>query len=158
VLPVWRVHRSAPRSVPQVPCSHGLATLHKPILPERIPPRCGSTGPRPGVDLRDSHVHAPHYRQGGYELMMIILVLAVGFVMLLFLVLLAIVVIGMRQESKDELNMRAPSLFAALARRMLGVYVRKPDPGLDEPNGEPCLSASDTGGGESHCGHTRWSK
>ena len=61
--------------------------------------------------------------------MLTILVFAVGVVMVLVLVLLAIVVIGMRQEPPtDELNMQAPSLFAALVRRMVGVYVRKPDP------------------------------
>ena len=91
--------------------------------------------------------------------MLTILVLAVGAVMVLVLVLLAIVVIGMRQEPPtDELNMQAPSLFAALVRRLLGVYVRKPDPSLDERHGEPWLTARDAGGGESHCGHTRWSK
>ena len=91
--------------------------------------------------------------------MLTILLLAVGAVMVLILVLLAIVVIGMRQEPPtDELSMRAPSPFAALVRRMLGVYVRKPDPGLDEWRGEPWLTARDAGGGESHCGHTRWSK
>jgi hypothetical protein len=91
--------------------------------------------------------------------MLTILLLVVGAAMALVLVFLAVVVIGMRQEPPtDELSMQAPSLFAALVRRMLGVYVRKPDPNLDERNGEPCLTASDAGGGESHCGHTRWSK
>ena len=91
--------------------------------------------------------------------MLTILLLAVGAAMVLVLVLLAVVVIGMRQEpSEDELRRQAPSLMAALVRRVLGVYVRKPDPSLDERNGEPCLTASDPGGGESHCGHTRWSK
>lgn len=91
--------------------------------------------------------------------MLTILVLAVGVVMVLVLILLAIVVIGMRQESPtDELNMQAPSLLAALVRRMVGVYVRKPDPIPDERHGEPSLAARDVGGGESHCGHTRWSK
>ena len=91
--------------------------------------------------------------------MLAILVLAVGVVMVLVLVLLVIVVIGMRQEPPtDELPMQAPSLYAALVRRMLGVYVRKPDPSLDEWHGEPWLTERDAGGGESHCGHTRWSK
>jgi len=91
--------------------------------------------------------------------MLTILVLVVGAVMVLVLVLLVIVVIGMRQEAPiEELSMRAPSLFAALVRRMLGVYVRKPDPSFDERHGEPCLTARDAGGGESHSGHTRWSK
>ncbi len=91
--------------------------------------------------------------------MLTILMLAIGAVMMLVLVLLAIVVIGMRQEAPtEELSIQAPSLFAALVRRMLGVYVRKPDPHPDERHGEPCLTAHDAGGGESHCGHTRWSK
>jgi hypothetical protein len=91
--------------------------------------------------------------------MLTILVLAVGAVMVLVLVLLVIVVIGMRQEaSTEELSVQAPSLFAALVRRLLEVYVRKPDPSLDERHGEPYVTARDAGGGESHCGHTRWSK
>ena len=91
--------------------------------------------------------------------MLTILVLAVGDVMVLVLVLLVLVVIGMRQEvPNEELSMQAPSLFAASIRRMVGVYVRKPDPSLDERHVEPRLTARDAGGGESHCGHTRWSK
>jgi hypothetical protein len=91
--------------------------------------------------------------------MLTILLIAVGAAMVLVLVLLAIVVIGIRQEPPtDELRRQAPNLMAALIRRVLGVYVRKPDPSLDERNDEPCLTASDAGGGESHCGHTRWSK
>jgi len=91
--------------------------------------------------------------------MLTFLLIAVGTAMVLVLVLLAVVVIGMRQEpSEDELRRQAPNLMAALVRRVLGVYVRKPDPSLDGWNGEPCLTASDAGGGESHCGHTRWSK
>ena len=91
--------------------------------------------------------------------MLTILIFAVGVVMVLVLVLLAIVVIGMRQEPPtEELSMQAPSLLAAWIRRLLGVYVRKPDPHLDERHSEPRLTARDAGGGESHCGHTRWSK
>ena len=91
--------------------------------------------------------------------MLTFLLIAVGAVMVLVLVLLAVVVIGIRQEpSEDELRRQAPSLMAALVRRVLGVYVRKPDPNLHEQNGEPWLTARDAGGGESHCGHTRWSK
>jgi hypothetical protein len=91
--------------------------------------------------------------------MLTILLLAVGAVMVLVLVLLAIVVIGMRQEPPtEELNVQAPSLFAALVRRMVGVYVLKPDPSPDQRHGEPWLTERDAGGGESRCGHTRWSK
>jgi hypothetical protein len=91
--------------------------------------------------------------------MLTILLLAVGAAMVLVLALLAVVVIGMRQEpSADELRRQAPSLMATLVRHMLGVYVRKPDPSPDEWHGEPRLTARDGGGGESHCGHTRWSR
>ena len=73
--------------------------------------------------------------------MLTVLVLAVGAAMLLVLVLLAIVVVGMRQEAPtEELSMQAPSLFAASIRRLLGVYVRKPDRSLDEQHDEPCLN------------------
>jgi hypothetical protein len=90
---------------------------------------------------------------------MLTILVVVGVVMVLVLVLLAIVVIGMRQEPPmGELSMQAPSLFAASVRRVLGVYVRKPDPNLDERHCEPWLTARDAGGGESHCGHTRSSK
>jgi hypothetical protein len=61
--------------------------------------------------------------------MLTILAFTVGAVMLLVLVLLAVVVVGIRQEPPtDELTTQAPSLIAALVRRVLGVYVRKPDP------------------------------
>jgi hypothetical protein len=70
--------------------------------------------------------------------MLTILLLAVGAVMVFVLVLLAVVVVGMRQEPPaDELSMQAPSLFTALVRRMLGVYVRKPNPSLGERHDEP---------------------
>ncbi len=74
---------------------------------------------------------------------MLIILILVGAVMVLVLVLLAIVIVGMRQEAPaEELSMQAPSLFAALVRRLLGVYVRKPDPSLDERHGEPCLNCT----------------
>jgi hypothetical protein len=58
--------------------------------------------------------------------------LIVGAVMAFVLVLLVIVVVGSRQEPpEDELAEQAPSLVAALVRRLLGVYVRKPDSALD---------------------------
>ena len=91
--------------------------------------------------------------------MLIILMLATGGLMVLVLVLLAIVVVGIRQEPPTgELDVQAPSYFAAMVRRSLGVSVRKPDRGPYERHGEPCLTSRDSGGGESHCGHTRWSK
>jgi hypothetical protein len=58
------------------------------------------------------------------------LILAVA-VMGLVLVVLAVVVVGIRQEpSTQELTRRAPRLIATLARRLLGVYVRRPDPSV----------------------------
>ena len=45
----------------------------------------------------------------------------------LVLILLAIVVAAMRQEPRGELGTAAPSLIAAVVRRVLGVYVRRPD-------------------------------
>jgi hypothetical protein len=61
--------------------------------------------------------------------MFTILIFTVGAVVVLVLVLLAVVVVGIRQEpSADELTIQAPSLTAALVRRLLGVHVRKPDP------------------------------
>ena len=78
--------------------------------------------------------------------MLAVLVLAVGAAMALVLVLLVIVVIGMKQEvPNEELSMQAPSLFAASIRRMVGVYVRKPDPSLDERSGEPCINCTRRG-------------
>ena len=77
---------------------------------------------------------------------MLTILVVVGVVMVLVLVLLAIVVIGMRQEPPtEELSMQAPSLLTASIRRMVGVYVRKPDPRLDERHGEPCLNCTRRG-------------
>jgi hypothetical protein len=56
------------------------------------------------------------------------LILAVG-AMALVLVVFAVVVVGIRQgPSEQEPTRQAPSLSATLARRMLGVFVRRPDP------------------------------
>jgi len=47
----------------------------------------------------------------------------------LVLVVLALVVVGIRQEPPaEELTGHVPRLIARLARRLLGVYVRRPDP------------------------------
>ena len=47
----------------------------------------------------------------------------------LVLVLLAVVVVGIRQEpSSHELTRQAPRLMARMTRRLVGVYVRRPDP------------------------------
>ena len=66
--------------------------------------------------------------------MLTILILA-GSPAVLVVLLLIIVMIGIHQEpSLEELGEQAPSLIAAFVRRLLGVYVRKPDslPKLDQ--------------------------
>jgi hypothetical protein len=78
--------------------------------------------------------------------MLAILVLIVAVVMALVLALLAVVVAGIKQESPtEELTRQPPSVVTAWVRRLLGVYVRKPDqpPTLEEDRGEACLAAWD---------------
>jgi len=59
--------------------------------------------------------------------MLMILILA-GCPAAFVVLLLVIVIIGIRQEPPvEELGEQAPSLIAAFVRRLLGVYVRKPD-------------------------------
>jgi hypothetical protein len=63
----------------------------------------------------------------------------------LVLVVLAVVVIGIRQEpSAQELTNHAPRLIARLARRFAGVYVRRPDPSVisDRPDASGHRSAA----------------
>jgi L-lactate permease len=108
--------------------------------------------------------------------MLAILFLALGVTMVLVLVLLAVVVIGIRQEeAAGQLGEQAPSLVAALVRRLVGLCVRKPgSPPIPDDQERSSLAAStashsasdsrqlpvgrDARGGESHCRHTRWSK
>lgn len=62
----------------------------------------------------------------------------------LVVAVLAVVVIGIRQEpSTQELTRHPPRRIAKLARRMLGVYVRRPDPSLipGKKRGEPSYTA-----------------
>jgi hypothetical protein len=73
--------------------------------------------------------------------MLAILFLLVGGMMVLVLLLLAVVVVGIRLEpSAEELKSQAPSAITAGVRRLLGVYVRKPDqpPLPNEDRGESC--------------------
>jgi hypothetical protein len=57
--------------------------------------------------------------------MLILAAVAMGLV----LAVLAIVVVGIRQEpSSQELTGQAPRLMAKMTRRLVGVYVRRPDP------------------------------
>ena len=54
-----------------------------------------------------------------------------GAAMGLVLVVLALIVVGIRQEPPaQELTGQVPRLIARLARRLLGVYVRRPDPSV----------------------------
>jgi hypothetical protein len=71
------------------------------------------------------------------------LILAAG-VMGLVLVVLVVVVVGIRQEpSAQELAGQAPRLIARLVRRVLRVYVRRPDPSVspDLQRREPSRAA-----------------
>jgi hypothetical protein len=96
--------------------------------------------------------------------MLTALILVVFAVIALVLIMLAVVVVAIRQEPRDkEMSSMAPSLIAVVVRRLLGVYVRRPALPADDYKEEwsqdmPPAIARDTGGGESHCGHTRWSK
>jgi hypothetical protein len=70
-------------------------------------------------------------------------ILAVA-VMGLVLVVLAAVVVGIRQEpSSQELTGQAPRLMARMTRRLVGVYVRRPDQSLipGKQRGEPSHTA-----------------
>ncbi len=74
--------------------------------------------------------------------MLTILLLAVGGLMVFVLVLLTVVVAAIKQEPQaQELTSQPPSAITAWVRRLLGVYVRRPDqpPTIDEDRREPCL-------------------
>jgi hypothetical protein len=76
--------------------------------------------------------------------MLAILCLMIGGTMMLVLVVLAVVVVGIKQEaSARELSSRAPNALTAWVRRLLGVYVRKPDqlPAIGENRGDPWIAA-----------------
>jgi hypothetical protein len=66
--------------------------------------------------------------------MLAVLLLLAASIALIVVLLLVMVVTGIRQEpTAIELTSRAPRPMAALARRMLGVHVRRPDPAeIDE--------------------------
>jgi hypothetical protein len=77
---------------------------------------------------------------------LIVLVIAAS---ALVLILLAGVVVGSRREPPHaELSSRAPSLMAGLARRMTGVYVRRPDPTADADTPNSYLAGHVAGHGE----------
>jgi hypothetical protein len=61
-----------------------------------------------------------------------VLILVVFAVVVLVLILLAVVVVAIRQEPRDaEMSNVAPSLIAAVVRRLLGVYLRRPTTSAD---------------------------
>lgn len=61
----------------------------------------------------------------------------------LVLILLAVVVAGIRREPPAaELNSRPPSVISAIARRLTGVYVRRPDTDEADNQPDPCLTAT----------------
>jgi hypothetical protein len=61
----------------------------------------------------------------------------------LVLILLAVVVAGIRREPPAaELNSRPPSVISAIARRLTGVYVRRPDADDVDNQPDPCLTAT----------------
>ena len=72
--------------------------------------------------------------------MLTVLILVVFAVVALVLVLLAVVVVAIRQEPRDtEMRNVAPSLIAVVVRRLLGVYLRRPDSPSRQPprSGQP---------------------
>jgi hypothetical protein len=72
--------------------------------------------------------------------MLAVLYLMVGGTMMLVLVLLAVVVVGIKQEpSARELPSQAPNAITEWVRRLLGVYVRKPGhpPAFDQDQTQP---------------------
>jgi K+-sensing histidine kinase KdpD len=70
---------------------------------------------------------------------LILAVVAMGLV----LAVLAAVVVGIRQEpSSQELTGQAPRLMAKMTRRLVGVYVRRPDACvIPENRGKPSHAA-----------------
>jgi len=68
-------------------------------------------------------------------LTLIVIVFAVGG---LVLILLATVVTGIRHEARTELGSQAPSLISAIARRLIGVHIRRPDTGPADNQSDPC--------------------
>ena len=69
--------------------------------------------------------------------MLTVLILVVFAVVVLVLILLVIVVVAIRQEPRDaEMSNVAPSLIAVVVRRLLGVYLRRPDSPGRQADGE----------------------
>ena len=74
-----------------------------------------------------------------------VLILVVFVVGALVLVLLAIIVVAIRQEPRDaEMSNVAPSLIAVVVRRLLGVYLRRPTLPTDSREEWPTTARSAT--------------
>jgi hypothetical protein len=76
--------------------------------------------------------------------MLTILITIAGTGMAAVLVLLAVVVVGIRQEAPAaELTTRAPTRLSSAVRRLIGVSVRKPDARVasEEQHAESCPPA-----------------
>jgi hypothetical protein len=59
----------------------------------------------------------------------------------LVLILLAVVVVGIRREPPTaELSSQPPSPIASLTRRLLGAYVRRPNPAGAADKPDTCLA------------------
>jgi hypothetical protein len=68
----------------------------------------------------------------------------------LVLIVFAVVVAGIRREpSAAELSSRAPSLISAITRRLIDVYVRKPDTTTNDADSQrdACLAGHGDGEG-----------
>jgi hypothetical protein len=69
----------------------------------------------------------------------------------LVLILLGVVVAGIRREPRAaELSTRPPSLISAIARRLIGVCVCKPDTATDDADTQrdACLAGHGDGEGQ----------
>ena len=67
--------------------------------------------------------------------MLTALILVVFAAIALILIMLAVVVVAIRQEPRDtEMSNVAPSLTALVVRRLLGVYLRRPTAPEDSTN------------------------
>ncbi len=63
----------------------------------------------------------------------------------LVLILLAVVVVGIQREPPPaELSSRPPSPIAGLTRRLVGAYVRRPDPAGAADKPDTCLAGHAT--------------
>ena len=77
--------------------------------------------------------------------MLTALILVVFVVGALVLVLLAVVVVAIRQEPREtEMRTVAPSLIAVVVRRLLGVYLRRPTPPDDSLKQSPATAWTET--------------